>query len=79
MYLALKKINGPDTIKRTDAFRVAHGFSLKRELVRAKLKIKSAHEISFGIRLPLNHVGAHPRATTPVGKVQANKMEGHLI
>ncbi len=75
----LTKITGPETIKRMDAFRVAQGFSLKRELVSAKQKTRSTHKISFGACFSLSHVGAQPRTTMPVGKVQANKIEGHLI
>ncbi len=68
-------MNGPEAIKSTVDFRVAHGFSLKRELISAKTKAKSTHSTSLGSCFAPHHVGANLRITIPAGNMQANKME----
>jgi len=68
-------INGPAAIKSTIDFRDIHIFSLKRELIRPKIKIRSTHSASLGICFAAHHVKVRLRITTPAGNMQANKME----
>jgi len=72
------KIIGPEATKSTVDFAVGHGFSLRRELIRPKIKTSSTHRTSLGIFFSLNQVGTRTRTTIATGSMQANKIEACL-
>ena len=67
-------MKGPETKKSPVALKDINGVSLSRELVRPKIKISSAHRISFGTLFSLKYVGTWTKAIRVAGNMQASRI-----
>ena len=67
-------MKGPVTKKSPVALKEINGVSFSRELVRAKIKIRNTHRISFGTFFSLKYAGTWTKAIMVAGNRQASRM-----